>query len=82
MLGITLIAADAPNSFLDDTLTSAFIRPVLAVVQELDKTMIVSKLNGARQRKRATGVKVEGRKNYARPFRLPSIAPRRSRPKV
>jgi DNA invertase Pin-like site-specific DNA recombinase len=63
--GITLIAADAPNSFLDDTPTSAFIRQVLAAVQELDKAMIVSKLKGARQRKRATGVKVEGRKNYA-----------------
>jgi DNA invertase Pin-like site-specific DNA recombinase len=33
--GITLIAADAPNSFLDDTPTSAFIRQVLAAVQEL-----------------------------------------------
>ena len=61
--GITLIAADAP-SFLDDTPTSAFIRQVLAAVQELDKAMIVSKLKGARQRKRATGVKVEGRKSY------------------
>jgi DNA invertase Pin-like site-specific DNA recombinase len=63
--GITLIAADAPNSFLDDTPTSAFIRQVLAAVQELDKVMIVSKLKGARQRTRATGVKVEGRKSYA-----------------
>jgi hypothetical protein len=27
--------------------------------------MIVSKLKGARQRKRATGVKVEGRKSYS-----------------
>jgi DNA invertase Pin-like site-specific DNA recombinase len=62
--GITLIAADAPNSFLDDTPTSAFIRQVLAAVQELDKAMLVSKLRGARQRKRATGVKVEGRKSY------------------
>jgi DNA invertase Pin-like site-specific DNA recombinase len=63
--GITIIAADAPSFFLDDTPTSAFIRQVLAAVQELDKAMIVSKLKGARQRKRATGVKVEGRKNYA-----------------
>ena len=63
--GITLIAADAPNSFLDDTPTSAFIRQVLAAVQELDRAMIVSKLKGARQRKRATGVKVEGRKSYS-----------------
>jgi DNA invertase Pin-like site-specific DNA recombinase len=64
--GITLIAADAPNSFLHDTPTSAFIRQVLAAVQELDRAMIVSKLRGARQRKRkATGLKVEGRKSYA-----------------
>lgn len=63
--GITLIAADAPNSFLDDTPTSAFIRQVLAAVQELDRTMTVAKLRGARQRKKATGVKVEGRKSYA-----------------
>lgn len=63
--GITLIAADAPNSFLDDTPTSAFIRQVLAAVQELDRAMIVNKLKGARQRKRATGVKVEGRKSYS-----------------
>jgi hypothetical protein len=37
----------------------------LAAVQELDKAMIVSKLKGARERKRATGVKVEGRKSYS-----------------
>ena len=63
--GIALIATDAPNSFLDDTPTSAFIRQVLAAVQELDKAMLVSRLKGARQRKRATGIKVDGRKNYA-----------------
>ncbi len=63
--GIALIAADAPNSFLDDTPTSAVIRQVLAAVQELDKAMLVSRLKGARQRKRATGIKVDGRKNYA-----------------
>jgi len=63
--GITLIASDAPNSFLDDTPTSTFIRQVLAAVQELDKAMTVAKLRGARQRKRATGVKVEGRKSHA-----------------
>jgi DNA invertase Pin-like site-specific DNA recombinase len=62
--GIALVAADAPSSFLDDTPTSAFIRQVLAAVQELDRAMIVNKLKGARQRKRATGVKVEGRKSY------------------
>jgi DNA invertase Pin-like site-specific DNA recombinase len=62
--GITLIASDAPNSFLDDTPTSIFIRQVLAAVQELDKAMTVAKLKGAKDRKRATGVKVDGRKSY------------------
>ena len=63
--GITLIAADAPNSFLDDTPTSAFIRQVLAAVQELDRTMTVAKLRGARQRKKVLTGKCEGAKSYA-----------------
>jgi len=63
--GITLIAADAPSSFLDDTPTSAFIRQVLAAVQELDRTMTVAKLRGARQRKKALTGKCEGGKSYA-----------------
>lgn len=63
--GIKLIAADAPNSFLDDTPTSAFIRQVLAAVQELDRTMTVAKLRGARQRKKAISGKCEGAKSYA-----------------
>jgi len=62
--GIVLIAADAPNSFLDDTPTSAFIRQVLAAVQELDRTMTIAKLKGAKDRKRAAGGKAEGRKSY------------------
>ena len=63
--GITLIAADAPNSFLDDTPTSNFIRQVLAAVQELDKAMTVAKLKGAKDRIRAAGGKAEGRDSYA-----------------
>jgi DNA invertase Pin-like site-specific DNA recombinase len=63
--GITLISADAPSSFLDDTPTSAFIRQVLAAVQELDRTMTVAKLRGARQRKKAHTGKCEGAKSYA-----------------
>jgi DNA invertase Pin-like site-specific DNA recombinase len=63
--GIELIAADKPDAFLDDTPTAKLIRQVLGAVSEFEKAMIVSKLKGARERKRATGVKVEGRKNYA-----------------
>ncbi|WP_354095908.1 recombinase family protein [Bradyrhizobium sp. RT10b] len=63
--GIDLIAADSPTSFLDDTPTARLIRQVLGAVSEFEKAMIVAKLRGARDRKRRTGVKVEGRKSIA-----------------
>src|SRR5215210_4088846 len=63
--GIELIAADKPDAFLDETPTAKLIRQVLGAVSEFEKAMIVTKLKGARDRKRATGVKVEGRRNYA-----------------
>jgi hypothetical protein len=44
-LGITLIAADSPTSFLDDGPTSKLIRQILGAVSEFDKAMIVAKLN-------------------------------------
>ena len=62
--GIELIAADKPDAFLDDTPTAKLIRQVLGAVSEFEKAMVVTKLKGARDRKRATGVKVEGRKSY------------------
>ena len=40
-------------------------RQVLGAVAEFEKAMTVAKLRGARDRKRATGVKVEGRKRIA-----------------
>ena len=63
--GVALIAADKPDAFLDDTPTARMIRQILGVVSEFEKAMLVSKLRGARERKRATGVKVEGRKSLA-----------------
>ncbi len=63
--GIELIAADKPDAFLDDTPTANLIRQVLGAVSQFEKALVVTKLKGARDRKRATGVKVEGRKNYA-----------------
>ena len=63
--GIDLIAADSPSSFLDDTPTARLIRQVLGAVSEFEKAMLVAKLRGARDRKRRTGVKVEGRKSIA-----------------
>src|SRR5215468_11271192 len=64
-LGITLIAADSPASFLDDGPTSKLIRQILGAVAEFDKAMTVAKLKGARDRKRRTAGKCEGRKSYA-----------------
>jgi DNA invertase Pin-like site-specific DNA recombinase len=64
-LGIDLIAADSPGSFLDDTPTAVLIRQVLGAVSQFEKAALVAKLRGARQRKRVAGVKVEGRKSVA-----------------
>lgn len=63
--GFDLIAADSPTSFLDDTPTARLIRQVLGAVSEFEKAMLVAKLRGARDRKRRSGVKVEGRKSIA-----------------
>ena len=64
-LGITLIAADSPASFLDDGPTSKLIRQLLGAVAEFDKAMTVAKLKGARDRVRRRAGKGEGRKSYA-----------------
>jgi DNA invertase Pin-like site-specific DNA recombinase len=60
--GIDLIAADSPTSFLDETPTAKLIRQILGAVSEFEKAMLVAKLRGARERKRRTGARVEGRK--------------------
>jgi DNA invertase Pin-like site-specific DNA recombinase len=44
-LGISLIAAESPASFLDDG--PKLIRQILGAVSEFDKAMIVAKLRGA-----------------------------------
>src|SRR5215216_1310364 len=73
--GIELIAADKPDAFLDDTPTAILIRQVLGAVSQFEKAMVVTKLKGARDRKRIAltqaakedrtiRVKVEGRKSY------------------
>ena len=59
VLGITLIAADSPSSFLDDGPTSKLIRQILGAVSEFDKAMTVAKLKGARDRVRRTRGKCE-----------------------
>ena len=64
-LGIKLVAADSPHSFLADTPTSKLIRQILGAVSEFDKAMVVAKLKGARDRQRALNGKCEGRKSHA-----------------
>ena len=60
--GITLIAVDAPDSFLDDT--AVMIRQILGSVSQFEKAMLVAKLKGARDRKKAATGKCGGRKSY------------------
>jgi DNA invertase Pin-like site-specific DNA recombinase len=60
--GVTFIAADKPDSFVDDGPTATLVRQMLGAVAQFEKSMLVSKLKGARDRKRATGARVEGRK--------------------
>jgi DNA invertase Pin-like site-specific DNA recombinase len=64
-LGVTLVAADSPSSFLDDGPTSNLIRQILGAVSEFDKAMTVAKLKGARESRTAGSGKCEGRKTYA-----------------
>ena len=64
-MGITLIAADSPDAFLDDTPTAVMIRQILASVSQFEKAALVAKLKGARDRKRAATGKCGGRHSYA-----------------
>ena len=64
-LGYDLIAADSPNSFLENTPTADLIRQVLGAVSQFEKASLVAKLKGARDRKRREKGKCEGRKSHA-----------------
>ena len=64
-LGIDLIAADSPASFVDDTPTAVMVRQILGAVAQFEKASLVSKLRGARERKRQRDGKCEGRKSLA-----------------
>jgi DNA invertase Pin-like site-specific DNA recombinase len=62
--GITLIAADSSDAFLDETPTAVMIRQILGSVSQFEIAMLVAKLRGARERKKAVTGKCEGRKSY------------------
>ena len=63
--GITLIAADSPAAFVEDTPTARLVRQVLGAIAEFDKAMTVAKLKGARDRIRRERGRCEGRKPLA-----------------
>ena len=62
--GIALIAADSPDAFLDETPTAVMIRQILDSVAQFEKAMLVSKLRGARERKKRETGKCGGRRSY------------------
>ena len=64
-LGVDLIPASAPDFFLADTPVAVLVRQVLGAISEFEKTSLVAKLKAARERKKATGVKVDGRLSHA-----------------
>jgi DNA invertase Pin-like site-specific DNA recombinase len=64
-MGIAIIAADSPDSFVDDGPTAVMVRQILGAVSQFEKAALVAKLRGARERKKAITGKCGGRKNYA-----------------
>lgn len=64
-LGITLIAANAPTHFLEETPTAVLIRQVLGAIAQFEKACLVAKLRSARDRKKSKNGKCEGRKSHA-----------------
>ncbi len=64
-LGIELIAADSPDSFVDDTPTAVMVRQILGAVAQFEKAALVAKLKGARDRKKRQTGKCGGRRAHA-----------------
>jgi DNA invertase Pin-like site-specific DNA recombinase len=60
-LGVTLIAANAPEHFLEDTPTAVMVRQILGAIAQFEKATLVSKLKAARDRKKAQTGKGQGR---------------------
>jgi DNA invertase Pin-like site-specific DNA recombinase len=62
-LGISLIPVDAPDYFSSGSPSLDMIRQILGAVSQFEKSNLVSKLRGARERIRSKGRKCEGRKS-------------------
>jgi DNA invertase Pin-like site-specific DNA recombinase len=64
--GVTVWAARGEMNLTEtDDEFKVAMRQIAAVFAELEKKRLVKKLKQARDRKRASGIKVEGRKSYA-----------------
>ena len=67
-LGVQVIEAEGGTDLTDggqENPTANLIRQVLGAVAEFEKLALVSKLRAARNRKRRSGARVEGRKPYS-----------------
>lgn len=64
-LGIELVPVDAPQHFAEETPTAVMVRQILGAVSQFEKAMLVARLKGARDRKRAATGKCGGRKSHA-----------------
>lgn len=60
--GIELVPVDAPTYFSDPSPTAELVRQILGAVSQFEKAALVSKLRHAREQKRATEGRCEGRK--------------------
>jgi DNA invertase Pin-like site-specific DNA recombinase len=60
--GFTLVAVDDPDAFTADTPTAVLVRQILGAIAQFEKTNLVAKLRGARERKRRATGRCEGPK--------------------
>ena len=60
--GIELVPVDAPTYFTDPSPTAEMVRQILGAVSQFEKAGLVAKLRHARDRKRATVGRCEGRR--------------------
>jgi DNA invertase Pin-like site-specific DNA recombinase len=63
--GVRVLTASGDDLTASDDPFKVAMRQIAGVFAQLEKARLVSKLKAAGDRKRATGIKVEGRKNYA-----------------
>jgi DNA invertase Pin-like site-specific DNA recombinase len=61
-LGILLVAADHPQTFVGDSPTATLVRQILGAVSEFEKSMLVARLKAARDRIKAKTGRCDGRK--------------------